>query len=103
MGKYIEMLLYMQDDTQWCEPESQEEIEKNMTVFEKSKKTKKKWSDPLMVYKINDREVDKLTEKIAKRVCNEMPELPPEAYGYIQCICHDEIAKIIKEGLNNEN
>jgi len=37
MGKYIEMLLYMQDDTQWCEAESREQIEKNMDIFEKSK------------------------------------------------------------------
>jgi acetyl-CoA carboxylase alpha subunit len=42
MGKYIEMLLYMQDDTQWCEPESQEEIEKNMDIFEKSKMARRK-------------------------------------------------------------
>lgn len=44
MGEYIEMFLYMQDDTQWCEPESQEEIEKNMDIFEKSKMARRKRS-----------------------------------------------------------
>ena len=42
MGKYIEMLLYMQDDTQWCEAESREQIEKNMDIFEKSKMARRK-------------------------------------------------------------
>lgn len=102
MGKYIEMLFCMQDDTQWCESESREEIEENMDIFEKVKKSKKKWSDPVMVYNINDRQVDKLTEKITKRVCNKIPELPPEAYSYIQSICHDEIAQTINKAEGGE-
>ena len=56
-----------------------------------------------MEYTFNNCEIYMLTKNIAKRVCNELPELQDEAYDYIQSICHDEIAKIIKEGLNNEN
>lgn len=50
-----------------------------------------------MEYTFNNCEIDMLTKNIAKRVCNELPELQDEAYDYIQSICHDEIAKIIKE------
>lgn len=50
-----------------------------------------------MLYTLSDYEIDILTEKIAKRVCKQIPELQPEAYSYIQSICHNEIAQIIDE------
>lgn len=55
-----------------------------------------------MIYTFNNYEIDALTNRIAQRVCKEMPELPPEAHNYIQSICHDEISQIIKKGDKNE-